>query len=105
MHHIVMIIYDRLDRDSRARAKSLMEELIAEGATLGMGEYRTHLAFQDQVMNTYDYNNGALLKLHNTLKDALDPKGIMAPGKSGVWGRSWQTPSKHQIAATRASQE
>jgi hypothetical protein len=90
MHHIVMIIYDRYDADSKARAKCLMKDLIKEGARLGMGEYRTHLALQDQVMGTYSYNDGALLKMHNMLKDALDPNGIMAPGKSGIWGQCWE---------------
>lgn len=103
MHHIVMIIYDRYDADSRARARGMMEELVTEGAKLGMGEYRTHLALQDQVMGTYNYNNGALLKMHNTIKNALDPNGIMAPGKSGIWGNTWITPQEHQLAASRAS--
>ena len=84
-----MIIYDRYDADSKARAKSLMKDLIDEGARLGMGEYRTHLALQDQVMGTYSYNDGSLLKMHDMLKDALDPNGIMAPGKSGIWGKNW----------------
>ena len=90
MHHIVMIIYDRYSTDSKIRAKGLMKDLIDEGARLGMGEYRTHLALQDRVMGTYNYNNGALLNMHNQLKDALDPNGIMAPGKSGIWGKNWR---------------
>lgn len=89
MHHIVMIIYDRMDADSRQRARGLMEELVEEGAKVGMGEYRTHLALQDKVMGTYSWNNSALLRLNNTIKDALDPNGVYAPGKSGIWGQRW----------------
>jgi 4-cresol dehydrogenase (hydroxylating) flavoprotein subunit len=37
MHHIVMIIYDRGDEDSQSRATRIMQELVAEGAKLGMG--------------------------------------------------------------------
>ena len=31
------------------------------------------------------WNGGALRKLNETVKDALDPNGILAPGKSGIW--------------------
>jgi 4-cresol dehydrogenase (hydroxylating) len=57
MHHIVIILYNRKDQDQR-RAHVMMKELVAEGAKMGMGEYGTHLALQDQVTNTYNYNMG-----------------------------------------------
>ncbi|KAH6720534.1 glycolate oxidase [Leptodontidium sp. MPI-SDFR-AT-0119] len=90
MHHIVMIIYDRKDEDSKRRVTAMMKELISEGAKLGMGEYRTHIAFQDQVMKTYSFNDGALLKFLDQIKDNLDPNGILAPGRNGIWGSRWK---------------
>ena len=39
----------------------------------------------DQVAATYDWNDGALLRLHERLKDVLDPDGILSPGKMGIW--------------------
>ena len=59
--------------------------LVREAAAEGYGEYRTHNALMDQVMATFNWGGGALLKFHEQIKDALDPNGILAPGKSGIW--------------------
>jgi 4-cresol dehydrogenase (hydroxylating) len=40
---------------------------------------------QDIVMNQYSFNDHALRRFHETVKDAIDPKGILAPGKAGIW--------------------
>lgn len=90
MHHIDMIIYDRGRPESIRNARAMLSELIAEGAKEGFGEYRTHLSQQDRVMSVFNYNNGALLNFNNVVKNAIDPNGVMAPGKSGVWGDKWQ---------------
>ncbi|KAJ9494462.1 hypothetical protein H2202_010076 [Exophiala xenobiotica] len=62
-----------------------IELLIDDAAAEGYGEYRTHLCFMDQIANVYNWGNGAALKFNEELKDALDPNGILAPGKSGIW--------------------
>lgn len=85
MHHIVEVVFNRKDPNQRRRAEKLIRDLIAECAELGWGEYRTHLAFMDQIAETYNWNNDAQMKFNETIKNALDPKGILAPGKSGVW--------------------
>jgi len=56
-------------------------------AKAGFGEYRAAPAYQDLIMSTYSFNNHALLHFHETLKDAVDPNGIMSPGRYGVWPR------------------
>ncbi len=53
--------------------------------TMAGGVYRTHTAFMDEVMDTYSYNDHALPRLHQTLKDALDPNGILSAGRYGIW--------------------
>jgi 4-cresol dehydrogenase (hydroxylating) len=59
--------------------------LIGEIAAEGYAEYRGHLAFMDRIARTFDWNDHALGRLHTRIKDALDPVGLLAPGKQGVW--------------------
>lgn len=90
MHYITNIIYDRSSEDEKRRCNALMEELIAEAAAEGYGEYRTHLLYADQVAGTYNWNNNALMRFNETLKDALDPNGILAPGRNGIWPKKYR---------------
>lgn len=95
MHYITNIIYDRHSDDEKRRATALMRELIQECAKEGYGEYRTHILFADQVAGTYNWNDNALMRFNETIKDALDPNGILAPGRNGIWpkkyrGKGWQ---------------
>ena len=85
MHHIGLFLYDTHDPRSRQETLDLTRLLIREAAAEGYGEYRTHNALMDDVMATYNWGDGALLKFHERVKDALDPRGVIAPGKSGIW--------------------
>lgn len=43
----------------------------------------------DQIANTYNFNDNAQMRLNESIKNALDPKGILAPGKNGIWPASY----------------
>jgi (+)-pinoresinol hydroxylase len=76
-----------LDRAENARARALYERLIEVSGEHGWGIYRGHAAYMDELMRTYSYNDHALMRLNETLKDALDPNGILAAGRYGIWPR------------------
>lgn len=85
--NVNLMLYNRDDADLTARTKRLFRTLVEDSARAGYCEYRTHLSYMDDVARTLDFNNHALLRLNETVKDALDPNGILAPGKSGIWPR------------------
>ncbi|KAK7431290.1 hypothetical protein QQZ08_002061 [Neonectria magnoliae] len=89
MHHIVCIVFNKKSDEDKKKAHWLIKTLIDDCAANGWGEYRTHLAVMDQIMGTYSWNDNILLKFNEIIKNAVDPNGIIAPGKSGVWPRQY----------------
>jgi 4-cresol dehydrogenase (hydroxylating) flavoprotein subunit len=88
--NVNLMIYDRDDAELTKRTRDLFRVLVEDAAKEGYGEYRTHLTYMDQVARTFDFNTYALLRLNEAVKDALDPNGILAPGKSGIWPRQYR---------------
>ena len=76
------------DREHNARGRAAYEKIIKVAADHGWGTYRSHAAFMDHVAGTYSYNDHALLHVHESLKDALDPNGILAAGRYGIWPKN-----------------
>ncbi|OLN86244.1 Vanillyl-alcohol oxidase 1 [Colletotrichum chlorophyti] len=60
--------------------------MIQDCAGNSWDEFRTHVALMDQIADTYDFNNNALGRLSQIIKDALDC--ILAPGRTGVCPKS-----------------
>lgn len=85
MHHIFMPIFARDDEKQKAAMVALLNELYDDAERRSQGIYRCHLDYMDRVASMYTWNDGALSKLNHRLKAALDPSGILAPGKSGIW--------------------
>jgi 4-cresol dehydrogenase (hydroxylating) len=88
--NINTIVYDRDDRAMTDAARQLFQTLVADAAREGFGEYRTHLSFMQLVADTYDFNDHALMRLNEKVKDALDPNGVLAPGKNGIWPKPFR---------------
>ena len=88
--NVNLMLYDRDDAAMTRRTRELFAALVDDAARAGYGEYRTHLTYMDQVARSFDFNDHALLRLNEKLKDAVDPAGILAPGKSGIWPKSYR---------------
>ncbi|MEI9963854.1 MAG: FAD-binding oxidoreductase [Caulobacteraceae bacterium] len=81
LHHIIDVLFDRTDADEMAAAHACFEELLDRFAAAGYGVYRVNTAFMDKVADIYGPTKRAV---NQALKRALDPNGIIAPGKSGI---------------------
>jgi 4-cresol dehydrogenase (hydroxylating) len=68
-----------------SKNRDTFRRMIKLAAEHGWGEYRTAPAFMDDCMNAYSFNDHALRRLHETLKDAVDPNGILSAGRYGIW--------------------
>jgi 4-cresol dehydrogenase (hydroxylating) len=86
--NVNQLLYDKDDPAMMGRVDAMFRALVADASAHHYGEYRTHIDYMDLVASSYDFNDRALLRLNNRVKAALDPNGVIAPGKSGIWGRN-----------------
>lgn len=95
--HVINVNLMLYDKDNTAlvkRTNDLFATLVKDAAAAGYGEYRTHLSWMDEVAASFDFNKQGLRRLNEQLKDALDPNGILAPGKSGIWPKRYRAQQK-----------
>jgi 4-cresol dehydrogenase (hydroxylating) len=82
---VIGLTYDmtneQMTRDAYAAARMLVEE----AGRRGYGEYRAHLDFMDVASDQYSFGEHAYRRFCETIKDAVDPNGILSPGRHGIW--------------------
>jgi 4-cresol dehydrogenase (hydroxylating) len=86
--HVTMVIFDTKNEAEVRRAYDTSRLLVSECAKHGYGEYRAHLDFMDLASAQYSFGDRAYMRFVETIKDAVDPNGILSPGKQGIWPRS-----------------
>jgi 4-cresol dehydrogenase (hydroxylating) flavoprotein subunit len=81
MHHVMEIPFNKKSTESVKKSGECYLALIKEFARNGYGLYRTNIAFMDAVGATY---GPAIRNVFSKIKRALDPNGIISPGKAGI---------------------
>ena len=73
------------DPATNKKNRAAFREIVKIAADHGWGEYRTAPAYQDDILDTYSFGDHALRRFNETLKDAIDPNGIVSAGRYGIW--------------------
>lgn len=82
---LALLSFDRSNPTERTAIDEVFRRLVADAAAQGYAPYRTHLAFMDLVADQYGWGDHAIGRFQQRIKDAVDPAGILSPGKQGIW--------------------
>ena len=85
MVNVVMMLFDASDEAQTKRAYDTCKLMVREAGKHGMGEYRAHLDFMDLASDQYSFGDHAYRRFVEKIKDAVDPNGILSPGRHGIW--------------------
>lgn len=86
------LLYDTTNEAQVKAAYDVYRRLVKLTGEAGYGLYRGHIEFMDDIAAQYDWGDHAMLRLYGTLKQALDPDGILSPGKQGIWPQASSEP-------------
>jgi len=77
---LIQIFYDRLDADEGSRMQAVYDELAEVTLAAGYQQYRTSVWSGENVLGA----SPAFRDLVQAMKAAVDPHGILAPGRYGI---------------------
>jgi FAD/FMN-containing dehydrogenase len=78
------------DKAHNAMVGRAMRTAIEVAAAHGWGDYRAAPIYQDAVASTYSFGDHSMRRFHESMKDAIDPNGIIAPGRGGIWPKRFR---------------
>jgi 4-cresol dehydrogenase (hydroxylating) len=70
--------------------RELFQSLVSDAKQLAMANTGRICPYMDDVAASFDFNNHALRALNERVKDALDPNGVLAPGRNGIWPKYYR---------------
>jgi FAD/FMN-containing dehydrogenase len=85
--HIATTFFNTADEERTLAAYEAYSEMVPALAKEGYPVYRTNIHHMDLVADQFEFGDHALRRFNETIKDAVDPNGILSPGKQGVWPR------------------
>ncbi|CAO2649068.1 Nn.00g100170.m01.CDS01 [Neocucurbitaria sp. VM-36] len=89
-----MFMFDKTDVAQRQTVQTIFDNLFEVGKKRGYSKYRSHVNAMDRVASLYDFNDHAYRRFVETIKDAVDPNGILSPGKQGIWPKRFREDEK-----------
>ncbi|KAL1845814.1 hypothetical protein Plec18170_009520 [Paecilomyces lecythidis] len=78
-------VFDKTNPRHREGGRKVVDALLTEAKNVGFANYRSHIQHMDAVQDLYGFNGHIYKRFVETLKHAVDPNGIIAPGKQGIW--------------------
>lgn len=79
------LAFDTSDERQTRTAFETAKTMVREAGKLGYGEYRAHLDFMELAAEQYSFGDHAYRRFCERIKDAVDPNGILSPGRHGIW--------------------
>jgi 4-cresol dehydrogenase (hydroxylating) len=73
------------DADKNRRRRELFTRLVKACGEKGWAEYRAPVVFQDDAVAQFSLNDHSQRRFLETIYDAIDPNGILSPGRLGIW--------------------
>ena len=82
---VAVIPFMMTDPEQVEAGYRVARKLVKEMGKLGYGEFRAHLDYMDDAREVHSFGDHAYRRFIERIKDAIDPNGVIMPGRHGIW--------------------